>query len=65
MKKILAFLTVVLALTGCSIGEDMSNTPTKQVEEYLNNYHKQVYEKISPYLNKEEKEWLKIYTREI
>ena len=38
MKKILAFLTVVLALTGCSIGEDMSNTPTKQVEEYLNNY---------------------------
>ena len=25
-------------ITGCSIGEDMSNTPTKRVEEYLNNY---------------------------
>ena len=37
----------------------------KDEREYLNNYHKQVYEKISPYLNKEEKEWLKIYTREI
>ena len=32
---------------------------------YLNNYHKQVYEKIAPYLNEEEKQWLKIYTREI
>ena len=32
---------------------------------YLNNYHKQVYDKISPYLNEEEKQWLKIYTREI
>jgi len=32
---------------------------------YLNNYHKQVYDKISPYLNEEEKIWLKNYTREI
>lgn len=32
---------------------------------YLNNYHKQVYDKISPYLNEEEKHWLKTYTREI
>lgn len=31
----------------------------------LNNYHKDVYTKISPYLTKEECEWLKIYTREI
>ncbi len=31
----------------------------------LNNYHKQVYEKISPYLTEKEREWLKIYTREI
>ena len=38
MKKIFMFLTIILSLTGCSIGEDMSNTPTKQVEEYLNNY---------------------------
>lgn len=32
---------------------------------YLNNYHKQVYDKISLYLNEEEKHWLKTYTREI
>ena len=31
----------------------------------LNNYHKLVYQKISPFLNAEEKEWLKEYTREI
>lgn len=32
---------------------------------FLNEYHKMVFEKISIYLNDEEKEWLKIYTREI
>ena len=32
---------------------------------WLNEYHKQVYEKVSPYLNEEEKEWLKYVTREI
>ncbi len=31
----------------------------------LNDYHKEVYDKISPYLSEEEKEWLKEYTREI
>ncbi len=31
----------------------------------LNEYHKTVYEKVSPYLNEEEKEWLKKYTRAI
>ena len=34
-------------------------------KEYLNNYHKQVYDKISPFLNEEEKEWLREYTREV
>ena len=38
MKKFFTFLTFALVLTGCSIGEYMSNTRTKQVEEYLNNY---------------------------
>ncbi len=33
--------------------------------EFLNNYHKMVYEKISPYLNEDERVWLKKYTREI
>ena len=31
----------------------------------LNDYHKMVYEKISPYMTPEENEWLKEYTREI
>ena len=31
----------------------------------LNDYHKAVYEKVSPYLNEDEKEWLKQYTRAI
>ena len=29
----------------------------------LNTYHQMVYEKISPYLDTEEKEWLRYYTR--
>ena len=31
----------------------------------LNDYHKKVYETISPYLTEEERDWLKVYTREI
>ena len=38
---------------------------TKAEREWLNNYHAQVYEKISPYLTVEEAEWLKEYTRAI
>lgn len=41
--------------------EEMTGTERK----LLNDYHKMVYEKISPYLEPEEKEWLKEYTREI
>ena len=33
--------------------------------ELLNEYHKEVYARISPYLNPEEAEWLKTATREI
>ena len=33
--------------------------------EFLNNYHSEVYDKISSYLNKDERDWLKRYTREI
>ena len=43
MKKVLSILGLVLVLTGCSIGEDMNNTPTKQVETYLNNYQTNSY----------------------
>lgn len=34
-------------------------------KDWLNNYHKEVYEKISPYLEAEEKTWLKHATRAI
>ena len=45
-----------------AVNADMLPEETKK---QLNDYHKTVYEKISPYLNDEEKEWLKKYTREI
>lgn len=38
MKKVLVFLIALLGLAGCSIGKDMTNTPTKKVEAYLNSY---------------------------
>ncbi|MBS5788425.1 MAG: aminopeptidase P family protein [Clostridioides difficile] len=38
---------------------------THEEREYLNWYHGQVYEKISPHLTDEEREWLKKYTRAI
>lgn len=38
MKKIIGLLTLVLLLSGCSTLKEMGNTPTKRVEEYLNNY---------------------------
>ena len=31
----------------------------------LNDYHKKVYEVLSPYMTEEENEWLKKYTRAI
>lgn len=38
---------------------------TEQEKKWLNDYHKEVYEKVSPHLTDEEREWLKEYTREI
>lgn len=32
---------------------------------YLNNYHKNVFEKLSPYLTVDEREWLKTYTQSL
>lgn len=37
----------------------------EETRSQLNAYHKTVYEKVSPYLNDEEKEWLRKYTRAI
>ena len=33
--------------------------------EWLNNYHELVYNKLSSYLNEEEKLWLKTQTRKV
>lgn len=41
--------------------EEMS----RDEREWLNSYHKDVYEKIGPHLTEEERKWLKEYTREI
>ncbi|MFD3158556.1 aminopeptidase P family protein [Haloimpatiens sp. FM7330] len=38
---------------------------TEDEKEYVNNYHKMVYKKLSPYLNKEEQNWLANATKEI
>lgn len=45
-----------------AINVDLMN---KEERDYLNNYHQLVFEKISPFLEYEEKQWLKTYTREI
>ena len=41
--------------------EEMTQTERR----LLNDYHKMVYDKISPYLDTKVKDWLKEYTREI
>lgn len=38
---------------------------TEKEREWLNNYHEEVYDKLSPYLDEEEKEWLRKETRNI
>ncbi len=38
---------------------------TQQEKDWLNSYHREVYDKLSPHLNEEEKEWLKHETRAI
>ena len=38
---------------------------TEPEKEWLNQYHKKVYDTINPFLEDHEKEWLKAYTRAI
>lgn len=45
-----------------AINPDLMSEEERQM---MNDYHKLVYEVTSPYLDDEEKEWLKKYTREI
>lgn len=61
--QFLEFETVTMApidLDGI-IPEEMQ----EDEREWINSYHKKVYETISPYLTSEETEWLKKYTRKI
>lgn len=38
---------------------------TEKERNYLNNYHQEVYDTLSPYMNEEERKFLKQYTRKI
>ena len=42
-----------------------SDVLTQYERKWLNEYHQAVYDKVSPYLNDEEKAWLKHATRAI
>ena len=55
------FLTMVPFDLDAVVPEQM----TARERELLNRYHAQVYEKISPYLDEDEREWLKEATRAI
>ncbi|MEG2984217.1 MAG: aminopeptidase P family protein [Peptostreptococcaceae bacterium] len=54
-------------ITFAPIDLDAINHKYMNIDEikYLNEYHKIVYNEVSPYLNEEEKIWLKHYTRPI
>lgn len=54
-------------ITMCPIDLDGINSSlmTERERAFLNDYHKSVYETISPYITNEERDWLKEYTRAI
>lgn len=55
------------SLTLCPIDLDCADLDmlTAEEKQWLNDYHEMVYEKLSPLLNDEEKEWLKTNTARI
>lgn len=55
------------AITYCPIDLDgvEPSLLSDNERQWLNDYHKKVYDELSPYLNASEKEWLKRETREI
>lgn len=55
----------VITFTPLDLDAVLPEMLNHEEKEYLNWYHQQVFEKISPYLNDEEKTWLKKYTRAI
>lgn len=61
--KFLCFETLTLAPFDLSVID--KSLLTDEEKFLLNEYHKRVYEQISPYLNEDEKSWLRLETREI
>ena len=61
--KFMEFETITYAPIDLDGIEKFLLTKTEKLQ--LNKYHAEVFEKLSPYLNKKEKEFLEEYTREI
>ncbi|HBF9364722.1 TPA: aminopeptidase P family protein [Clostridioides difficile] len=55
----------VVTLAPIDLDGIVTELMNKDEKDYLNWYHKLVYDKISPFLTDEEREWLKVYTRAI
>lgn len=55
----------ILTLIPIDLDAILPEEMTETEREYLNAYHRNVYETLAPWLPEEERDWLKIYTREI
>lgn len=55
----------ILTLIPIDLDAVLPEEMTSVERNYLNVYHQKVYDALSPYLNGEEREWLKTYTRKI
>lgn len=55
----------ILTLVPIDLDAVLPEEMTETEREYLNRYHKRVYDVLSPYLEQEEREWLGKYTRKI
>jgi Xaa-Pro aminopeptidase len=62
-KSMLCFETISLAPFDKKLID--TNLLTEKEREWLNNYHEQVFRKISPHLNEEQSDWLKEATSRI
>lgn len=55
----------ILTLIPIDLDAVLPEEMTSVERNYLNVYHQKIYDALSPYLNGEEREWLKTYTRKI
>ncbi len=47
------------------ISDEEAISSCRSEKEWLNDYHRECYEKLSPFMTDEENEWLREYTRAI